>query len=123
VSLPPHTLSVEEGIVITRVPGGIVQDVPYALASLQASIDARGGIRRSLLVDARAAEPLSTDVRHIYKGEALSGAFTAFAMLVESNPVGRLMGNIYLRIARLPIPARIFADEEAARAWLRGYRL
>jgi hypothetical protein len=121
VSTPPHKLSVEEGIVITRVPPDIVQDVDYARASLRAAIAACGGVRRPLLVDARGARPLAPEVRHVYTGELLVSSFSAFAMLIATHAVARMMGNIYLRVARMAIPARLFTDEEAARAWLRGF--
>lgn len=121
MSRPPHTVSLEEGIVVVRVPRDVEQDPEYARVSLQRAIDARGGVRRPLLVDVRGARPLTPETRHVYKGPEIVAAFTAFALLVDGNPVGRMMGNVYLRIARLGLPTQLFADESEARAWLRGF--
>jgi hypothetical protein len=64
---------------------------------------------------------LDAETRHLYSGERLVSAFTAFALLVELSPLGRMMGNVYFRVARPGIPARLFTDERGALAWLKGY--
>jgi hypothetical protein len=40
------------------------------------------------------------------------------ALLNEASPFGRIMGNVYLRIARPGIPTMLFSDEAAAVEWL-----
>jgi hypothetical protein len=40
-------------------------------------------------------------------------------LLVRGSPLGRTMGNVYLKIARPGIPTRIFGREPEAVAWLR----
>ena len=52
-------------------------------------------------------------------GERLDTSFAAMGLLVRGNPLGRTMGNVYLKIARPGIPTRIFAQEPKALAWLR----
>jgi hypothetical protein len=47
--------------------------------------------------------------------------FSALALLVEGSPFGRMMGNVYLRIARPGIPTQLFAEEAQARKWLTDY--
>jgi hypothetical protein len=77
---------------------------------------------KPVLVDIRAARPLSPEVRHLYMGESLDSSFAALALLVRGTPLGLMVGNVYLRIARPGIPTRIFADERKALDWLRGAR-
>jgi hypothetical protein len=73
------------------------------------------------LVDIREARPLPAETRHFYSGGELVGAFTALALVIPSGAFGRMFGNVYLRVTRPAIPARLFADEAAAEAWLRDY--
>ena len=44
------------------------------------------------------------------------------ALLIEASPFGRIMGNVYLRIARPGIPSRLFSEEADAAEWLSGGR-
>jgi hypothetical protein len=80
------------------------------------------GERRPLLIDIRKAQPLEADARHHYSGQTLVERFSALALLIDGSPFGRMMGNVYLRIARPGIPTQLFADEERALDWLSAYR-
>jgi len=60
-------------------------------------------------------------VRHYYTGEVLLASFLALALVVEATPFGRMMGNIYLRVARPGVPTRLFPDEPSALTWLRTF--
>ena len=55
-------------------------------------------------------------------GWPLEAGFTALALLVEGSPLGVMMGNVYFRVARPGIPARLFTKETGAIEWLKGYR-
>jgi hypothetical protein len=112
----------DQGIVVTRINKGATQALTDAQQNLGASVTAAAGVRRPLLVDITGATPLSPEVRHYYTGERLVGAFTALALVVEASPLGRTMGNIYLRIASPGIPTRLFTIESAALEWLAGHR-
>jgi hypothetical protein len=108
----------EEGIVVARI-GDDVQTLDDARANLEACARLAAPDRKPLLVDIRAAKPLMPEVRHTYMGERLDTSFAAMGLLVRGSPLGRTMGNVYLRIARPGIPTRIFAQEPKALAWLR----
>ena len=58
----------------------------------------------------------------MYSGRNIAEAFTALALLIETSPLGRTMGNVYFAVARLPIPMKMFAEEAKALVWLDGYR-
>jgi hypothetical protein len=111
-----------DGVVEVRIHPGVRQTITNANANVSGAIEARGGVRRPILVDITRAEPLDHEVRSRYAGKSLSVAFTAVAVLVEASPFGKMIGNIYLRIAQLGVPTQLFTDEESAIAWLREFR-
>jgi hypothetical protein len=112
----------ESGLLIVRIRDGAYQTLADARQNLALAVAETAGRRRPLLIDIRGARPLDADVRHHYSGQTLVDSFSALALLVETSPLGRMMGNVYLRIARPGIPTRLFADETRAIEWLNRYR-
>jgi hypothetical protein len=106
-------------IVIVEVLPYVLQSLDDARANIAASIRAAGNQRCRLMIDIRKAEILTAEVRHYYSGEQLEQWFSAIAVIVEASPVGRVMGNLYLRIARPGVPTRLCNDEDTAMTWLR----
>ena len=109
---------VDDRIVVARI-GDQLQTLADARENLDACAQLAAPDRKPLLVDIRGARPLMPEVRHQYMGDRLD-SFGAMGMLVRGSPLGRAMGNVYLKIARPAIPTRIFAQEPKALAWLRG---
>ena len=109
-----------DGVVVARVHA----DVDQTLADAVANVDAcKAAVRDGpvgLLIDMRLARPLSPEVRHYYSGEQLIGTFSALGLLIEASALGRMMGNVYLRVVRVGVPARLFTAEAEALAWLRN---
>ena len=112
----------DAGVVVVRINDGAYQSLGDAKENLAAAITETGGRRRPLLIDIRSARPLEADARHHYSGQTLIERFSAMALLIEASPFGRIMGNVYLRIARPGIPTLLFSDEAAAVEWLNGDR-
>jgi hypothetical protein len=112
----------DQGLVIVRVNDGAAQSLGDAKLNLAAAVSETGGVRRPLLIDIRTAQPLEADARHHYSGQTLVEAFSALALLVEGSPFGRMLGNVYLRVARPGIPTQLFSDEARAVEWLHGHR-
>jgi hypothetical protein len=108
----------EAGLVVARIRDGVHQSLSDASENLEACLAETGGRARPLLIDIRRAQPLDADVRHHYSGQALDTGFSALALLVEGNPLGLMMGNVYLRIARPGIPTQLFTEEARALEWL-----
>ena len=106
------------GLITVRVRAGERQSVSDAKDNLSAALELRSGERRPILIDIRDAVPLDGEVRRFYSGTVLAD-FSALALLVRANPLGRMIGNVYLRIANTGIPTRLFSDEPAAIEWLR----
>jgi hypothetical protein len=113
--------ALEDGLVVVRIRAGMLQTVADARANIDAAVAACGGRRRPLLVDISRGEPLQAVVRHFYTGEVLVEAFLALGLVVEASPFGRMMGNIYFRIAKPGIPTHLFTDEASAVRWLRTF--
>lgn len=111
-----------DGLVIVRIRDGACQSVDEAKTNLATAIAATAGRRRPLLVDIRTAQPLDAEARHLYSGQTLVDGFVALALVVDSSPFGRMMGNVYLRIARPGIPTQLFTDEPRAVEWLMKHR-
>jgi hypothetical protein len=111
-------IEVLEGRIVVARIRDLVQTIDDARANLDACARLAAPDRKPLLSDIRQAKPLMPEVRRVYMGEHLA-AFAAMAMLVRSTPLGRTMGNVYLKIARPGIPTKLFAQEPRALAWLR----
>jgi hypothetical protein len=106
------------GIVIVRVKKDVLQSLDDATKNLAAAILETDGQRRPLLIDIRAAIPLEDDVRRKYSGQIVVDHFSALGLLVDDGPFGRMMGNLYFRVAELGIETKLFASEGEALAWL-----
>ena len=114
----------ESGLLIVRIRTGLHQSLADAKVNLAVALSETAGRHRPLLVDIRTGrQPIDADVRHHYSGQTLVEGFSALALLVEASPLGRMMGNVYLRIARPGIPTQLFSDEARALEWLIEYRL
>jgi hypothetical protein len=109
------------GVVIVRIRNNARQSVPDAQENLASAVAKTAGRRCPLLVDIRTAQPLAADVRQQYTGPTVVNAFTALALLIEASPMGTMMGNVYLRLARLGIPTKLFTSEPEAIQWLDAY--
>ena len=111
----------DDGVLVVRIRDDARQLAKDALENLDAAMAETQGRRRPLLVDITRAQPLDAEARHLYSGRTLVAGFTALALVVEGSPLGLMMGNVYFRVARPGIPARLFTDEGRARAWLQGH--
>jgi hypothetical protein len=111
----------EDGVVVVRIHNGAYQSLADAQENLAACLAETVGRRRPLLIDIRGAQPLDADVRHHYSGRILVEGFSALALLIDSRPLGLMMGNVYLRVARPGIPTQLFQNEARANEWLRRY--
>ncbi len=110
-----------EGIVVTRIQPDVVQTVEDAIQNVSISASSSGGIKGPLVVDLRQARPLDAETRHYYSGKQLTDFFTALAIIVPIGAWGKMFGNIYLKVAKPGIPARLFNTEEEALAWSQRY--
>ncbi len=108
----------EEKVITVRIFPNAKQGLPEATENLAAAISAGEGRKRPLLTDIRHCQPLTPEARRYYSGQILVDSFTSLALLIDASPFGRMMGNVYLQIARPGIHTRLFTDEAAAVSWL-----
>lgn len=110
-----------DGIVEVVIRPKFRQTLEDAKENLAAAMLAAGSQRRPFLVDIRQAEMLEPEARHFYGSAKLNDAFTAFALLLHASPLGRMMGNVYMKIARHDVPTKLFTEEVKAIEWLSTY--
>ena len=111
----------DDGVLTVAIQQSVKQTIDDAKENLAAALATRDGRRRPLLIDIRGGQPLEAEVRHYYSGQALIDGFTALGLLVDASPLGRMMGNVYFRVARPGIPTRLFTDADEAAHWLREH--
>jgi hypothetical protein len=112
----------DPGIVMVRIKKELLQTLDDGEKNLSAAIRETGEQRRPLLIDLRQAMPLDDDIRRQYSGPRVVDNFSALGLVVDDGPFGRLMANLYLRVANLEIATRLFATEGEAIAWLIEHR-
>jgi hypothetical protein len=74
---------------------------------------------RPTLADLRYVRSVNREARAIYRNDQNNNA-AAVAILVES-PLSRVIGNFFIGLSRLDMPARLFTSESAAREWLGSF--
>ncbi len=114
-------ITLESGVMLVRIRDGAQQRPLDARENLSIALSETKGVRRPMLVDITRCPPLDAETRHVYSGQPLVEGFTALALLIESSPLGRMIGNVYLRVARPGIPTQLFTSEASALEWLRGH--
>lgn len=108
----------DDGAIEVRIHPKVRQLVADAKENLQAASALAGLVRRPLLVDIQQSEALDPQARHYYATSPLHGNFTRFALLINASPLGRMMGNVYLKMSKHRVPTRLFASEDEAIGWL-----
>ena len=66
-------------------------------------------ISNATQMDKRAREYTEMELKNIYRAMAI----------VSSSSVGRMIGNLFLKLNALSFPTKMFADERDAKAWLK----
>ena len=106
-----------EGIVIARILAEARQSPKDAVENIAVCAEACSGQRAPIIVDLRQAMPIDAETRHYYTGKQLTDFFTSVAILVPIGAFGKMMGNLYLRVANPGVPAMLFDSETEAMRW------
>lgn len=110
----------EDGICrIIHEPGAEVT-LADAQETMAAYERVRGGKRLPLFVDTKTMKSFSRDARHYYASEQAAAVASAVAIIV-GTPVSKVLGNFYLGLSNPHLPSRLFADENEALDWLKGF--
>jgi len=115
-------ITLTNGMLLVRIRAGAHQRPCDARENLGVAMNETQGVRRPMLIDITKCDPLDAETRHVYSGQPLVDGFTALALLIEASPLGRMVGNVYLRVARPGIPTQLFTSEASAIEWLRGHQ-
>jgi len=115
-------ITLTNGMLLVRIRAGAHQRPSDARENLGVAMNETQGVPRPMLIDITKCDPLDAETRHVYSGQPLVDGFTALALLIEASPLGRMVGNVYLRVARPGIPTQLFTSEASAIDWLRGHQ-
>src|SRR4029079_1011635 len=116
------TVEARDGLLVVRIRPGVrqtLEDARANMAACKAEESSTGRRLPPLLLDISQAVPLEPGVRHFYRSPSVHEVCSALALVVELSPLGRMMGNVYLRVATLGVPTRLFHREDRALAWLQ----
>jgi hypothetical protein len=116
------SVELRDTLLVVRIRPDVRQTLEDARENIAACAELSRRGRPGLLLDIRRAVPLDPPVRHFYTGAVVIDVCSALALLVETNPLGRIMGNVYLRVASPGVPTQVFDRERKALAWLEGHR-
>jgi hypothetical protein len=78
------------------------------------------GVKVPVLADATDIGPRSNEVRAYYASEDAAALIKAFG-IVENNFATRMLGNMFIRIAKPQFPTKIFRNYDEAREWLSQF--
>lgn len=111
----------EQGIVhVTALPG-TEETLEQAKASVAAIWQVAEAQRRPLLLDMRPVKAQRREVRDYYASQEAAQAYKAVAILVDS-PISKVIGNVFLGIGKLPVPTKLFSNDQEALVWLQAFR-
>jgi len=79
------------------------------------------GKKYPLLVDGRTTKYITKDAREYWaKGDGIK-YLTAGAFII-GNSIHKIFGNMFLKVNRPPLPARLFTEVEPGVLWLQKFR-
>lgn len=110
-----------DGIVLVEILPNVQQSPQDAIENLEVAIATRPGKVCPLVVDLRGALPLESEARHIYSGDKVNVSFSALSLLVNKDPLSRMMMSVYLGRVRLTIPVKVHEDPDKAIPWLKSH--
>lgn len=110
-----------EGVAMVRYAQELDVDLPTTLRLHQAFLDLIGpGEQWPVLIDLRPVRGFSREARQASTGPHISPHLAAVAVL-QNSPVATVIYNWVVALGRPSFPTRLFHDEAAALAWLRGF--
>jgi len=107
-----------DGIIWVEIEPGVDQSVEQAEANLKVCKQLSAGLKRPLLIDLRGAMVLQPKTRLVYSDIEISSHFRGLAMVINKDPLSRMMINLYLQVATMPMPMKVFSDLPGAVEWL-----
>lgn len=109
----------EDGILHGVALPNSQQSLEDARENLECALRLGDGKRVPLLLDIRTTGTLSREARMYYAGEDGARAVSSLAMVADSA-FTRVVGNLFIRLAKANFPVRLFATTDEATTWLHG---
>mgnify|MGYP000864554572 CR=1 FL=1 len=109
----------EDGIIIT-ITTATYQTLEDAKVNMEYSKKMTAGTPRPMLVDMSKVRSINKEAREEYVKKIDEPFITAVALLTNSN-ISRMVGNFFIGLNNMQIPAKLFTDPEKARVWLLQY--
>lgn len=75
-----------------------------------------------LFVDLHLTTGQSTEARNFFSNDPEHISLLTAVALVATNPVARVVGNIYMGLVVPKIPTKLFGNKESALEWLLPYK-
>jgi hypothetical protein len=111
----------EDGIYRTVTDSNAQMSLEDSQEQVRAYRELGGGERLPLLVDIREIKGMDRQARKYMSGAEATAVIAAAALFVHDS-LSRMIGNFFLGINKSTHPARLFADEAEALAWLQEHK-
>ena len=118
VEYPAGVVELRDGIVWLTYPPGTVFLPEHVRPQWDAMRAVWGPGPMLVISDTEGLESVSAETRKLLESPETLEVFGALGIL-GMNPLGRMLGNFWLKASRPAFPTRIFGDAESAVAWLR----
>jgi len=112
---------IKHGIVYHKYASEVVITVTIAKEITRQRILMSEGKKFPLLVDGRTVKYITKDAREYWaQGDGIK-YLTAGAFII-GNSIHKIFGNMFLKVNRPPLPARLFTEVEPGVQWLQKFR-
>lgn len=117
----PTSVSWQEGDILrTTILPGVEQTLADAQETAKVVLALAAGRRPPLLVDLRRMKSQDRDARQYFGSPEVVQEARAIGLLVESR-LSMLIANFFIAVTKTSVPTKIFTEEAAALAWLKGF--
>ena len=110
----------EDGIIRGVITSTDEHTLPFAMENSEAVKKIADKVKRPLFSDIRKCKSITHEARTHYAREEAGKDLSACALLIGS-PIGRIIGNFFLRINKPIYPTRLYTSEHGAIEWLKRY--
>jgi hypothetical protein len=121
INLPSYwTWMGDDGIARTKVKPQAEVTLPQAQENSVAVNSFYTTKKYPLLIDSRNIKSITKEARDHFSIQQRKTSITAFAVLIDS-PLSRIIGNFFMGLNKLTVPAKLFTQEQEALDWLKQY--
>ena len=111
----------EDDIIFLEYAPNVVITLDIAIKIVKERLKISSGTTRPMVSDARKAATMDKDARG-YFSEGDSIKYVSAGAILINNKLHQFIGNIFLKVNKPPIPAKLFTSKESALKWLERYK-